>query len=402
MFNWIRNLGISWKVQVAPAFLILVLIGLGIYALQTLRANKASVDALVAGPIRQSELATDLNTAVWTAHAKLYRLAATAANEKDESKIQAVAKEATAASSRIEEALQAVASLDASSGMKPDAFAKLKASVAGYIKQSKNAIDMADGDAGSALMFIKGAERHFGEIADLTDDLILRSSDSRDREIARAGIRLDRQQFVLSIILAVVALVGVAVSFLIGRNISRPVVAMSSAMRELAVGNFAVQLPGLQRGDEVGQMARGVAEFKLQAIAKAEREAAEREGKTSELAAARRAELHNLADGFEAAVGIIIENVGAASGELENSAVTLTESSASTQELSTIVAGASEETSDNVQSVASATEEMAASVGEIGRPVRIPTRLPRKRSSRRNRPMRASPNCRWPPIASAM
>jgi methyl-accepting chemotaxis protein len=370
MFNWIRNLGISWKVQVAPAFLILVLIGLGIYALQTLRANKASVDALVAGPIRQSELATDLNTAVWTAHAKLYRLAATAANEKDESKIQAVAKEATAASSRIEEALQAVANLNASSGMKPEAFAKLKASVAGYIKQSKNAIDMADGDAGSALMFIKGAERHFGEIADLTDDLILRSSDSRDREIARAGIRLDRQQFVLSIILAVVALVGVVVSFLIGRNISRPVVAMSSAMRELAVGNFAVQLPGLQRGDEVGQMARGVAEFKLQAIAKAEREAAEREGKTSELAAARRAELHNLADGFEAAVGIIIENVGAASGELENSAVTLTESSASTQELSTIVAGASEETSANVQSVASATEEMAASVGEIGRQVR--------------------------------
>jgi methyl-accepting chemotaxis protein len=266
--------------------------------------------------------------------------------------------------------LQAVENAHIASGIKAEAFAKLKASVAGYIKQSNNAIEMADGDAGSALMFIKGAERHFGEIADLTDDLILRSSDSRDREIARAGIRLDQQQLMLSIILAVAAFAGVVVSFLIGRNISRPVVAMSSAMRELAVGNFAVQLPGLERGDEVGQMARGVAEFKLQAVAKAEREAAERESKTSELAATRRSELHNLADGFEAAVGIIIENVGAASNELENSAVTLTESSAATQELSTVVAGASEETSANVQSVASATEEMAASVGEIGRQVR--------------------------------
>jgi methyl-accepting chemotaxis protein len=370
MLSWIRNLGISWKVQVAPAFLILVLIGLGVYALQTLRANKASVDALVAGPIRQSELAAELNTAVWTAHAKLYRLAATAANEKDEAKIQAVAKEAATASAHVAESLQAVESAHIASGIKAEAFAKLKASVAGYIKQSNNAIEMADGDAGSALMFIKGAERHFGEIADLTDDLILRSSDSRDREIARAGIRLDQQQLMLSIILAVAAFAGVVVSFLIGRNISCPVVAMSSAMRELAVGNFAVQLPGLERGDEVGQMARGVAEFKLQAVAKAEREAAERESKTSELAATRRSELHNLADGFEAAVGIIIENVGAASNELENSAVTLTESSAATQELSTVVAGASEETSANVQSVASATEEMAASVGEIGRQVR--------------------------------
>ena len=84
MLNRIRNLGLSWKVQLAPAFLILVLVGLGAYALQTLRLNQASVDALMAGPVRQSELAADLNTTVWIAHAKLYRLAATAANEKDE------------------------------------------------------------------------------------------------------------------------------------------------------------------------------------------------------------------------------------------------------------------------------------------------------------------------------
>ncbi len=370
MLSRIGNLGISWKVQAAPAFLIFVLVGLGVYALQTLRTNKEGVDALVAGPIRQAELAADLNMAVWTAHAKLYRLAATAANEKDAGKIQAVAKEASAASARIAEALQSVEGAHLNSDIKADAFAKLKTSVAAYIKQSKNAIEMADGDAGSALLFIKSAERHFDQITDITDDLILRSSDGRDREIARAGIMLDRQQLLLSIILVVVACAGVAVSFLIGRNISRPVVAMSSAMRDLALGNFAVQLPGLERGDEVGQMARGVAEFKLQAIAKAEREAAERESRNSEAAAARRTELHHLADGFEAAVGGVIENLGVASGELETSAATLTESSAATQELSTIVAGASEETSANVQSVASATEEMAASVAEIGRQVR--------------------------------
>jgi len=378
MLRWIRNIGISWKVQVAPAFLVLVLIGLGVYALQTLRANQASVDALVAGPIRQSELAAELNTAVWTAHAKLYQLAAIAANEKDDKKIQAMAKEAAAASARTLEALKAVDAVQATSGMKAEAFAKLKASVDGYVKQSKNAIEMADGDAGSALMFIKGAERHFGDIADLTDDLILRSSSRRDREIARAGMRLDQQQLMLSIILLVAAFAGVVVSFFIGRNISRPVVAMSAAMRELAIGNFAVQLPGLDRGDEVGQMARGVAEFKVQAIAKAERELAERESKNGELAAARRAELHNLADGFEAAVGIIIENVGSASHELEKSAVTLTKTSSATQELSSIVASASEETSANVQSVASATEQMAASVGEIGRQVQDSNKVARE------------------------
>ena len=53
MLNRVRNIGLSWKVQIAPAFLIVVLVGLGAYALQTLRSNQASVDALMAGPVRQ-------------------------------------------------------------------------------------------------------------------------------------------------------------------------------------------------------------------------------------------------------------------------------------------------------------------------------------------------------------
>src|SRR3954467_8379631 len=367
MLNWIRNTGLSWKVQLAPAFLILVLVGLGAYALQTLRLNQASVDAVMAGPVRQSELVADLNTTVWIAHAKLYRLAATAANEKDEKKVQAVAKDASAAAARNSDALKAVETNQGA--IKAEAFEKLKTAVAGYLKQSKSAIEMADGDAGSALMFIKGAERNFFDIEKLADDLITASSDSKDREIARAGIKLDQQQMMLTLILLGVALAGSVVSFTIGRNISRPVIAMTRAMRKLAVGNFDVQLPGLERGDEVGQMARAVEEFKLQAIAKAERETAEREEKARELAAARRAELYNLADRFETAVGNIIENVSSASNELENSAMVLTRSSAATQQLSGVVAQASEETSSNVQSVASATEEMTTSINEIGRQV---------------------------------
>jgi methyl-accepting chemotaxis protein len=372
MLGWIKNISLSWKVQLAPAFLILVLVSVGAYALQALRSNQAAVDALFSGPVRQSELATELATTAWIAHAKLYRLAATAANEKDDKKIVAFAREASAAAVKVSDALKAVE--DAQGGLKAEAFAKLKAAVAGYLKQSNNAVEMADGDPGSALMFIKGAERNFAEIEKLTDDLIARNNDSKDREIARAGIRLEEEQFTLMGVL-VVAFAGIVFSFLIGRNISRPVVAMSKAMRELAMGNFEVRLPGLDRRDEVGQMAHAIQEFKVQAIAKAEEETAEREQKNRELAAARRAELHTLADSFEAAVGNIIENVGTASTELENSAVILTKSSAATQQLSTVVTAASEETSANVQSVASATEEMAGSINEIGRQVSDSNRI---------------------------
>jgi len=373
MFSWIKNIGLSWKVQLAPAFLVLVLVGAGAYALQALRSNQAAVDVLVAGPIRQSELVNDLTTAAWMAHARLYRLTATAANEKDEKKVEAMAKEASSSAARIPEALKEIEG--AHGDFKPETLEQLKAAVAAYLKKSKNAIEMADGDAGSALMFIKGAEQSFAAIEKLTDDLNARSSEGKDREIARAGMRLEQQQLTLMAVLAAVALAGIAFSFLIGRNISRPVVALSMAMRKLATGNFEVQLPGLDRGDEVGQMAHAVQEFKVQAVAKAERESAEREEKNREQQAARRLELHNLAERFEAAVGNIIENVSSASSELENSAVILTKSSTATQQLSMVVASASEETSTNVQSVASATEEMAGSINEIGRQVADSNRI---------------------------
>ena len=63
--------------------------------------------------------------------------------------------------------------------------------------------------------------------------------------------------------------------------------AMCNAMRELAAGNFDVVLPGLGRKDELGEMAGAVEEFKVQAVAKAERDAATQEAQNK--AAAPRA-----------------------------------------------------------------------------------------------------------------
>ncbi len=79
--------------------------------------------------------------------------------------------------------------------------------------------------------------------------------------------------------------------------------------------------------------------------------------------------MYQLADAFEEAVGEIVDAVSSASTELEASAGTLTSSASRAQELTTLVAAASEEASTNVQSVASATEEMSSSVNEISRQV---------------------------------
>jgi methyl-accepting chemotaxis protein len=172
----------------------------------------------------------------------------------------------------------------------------------------------------------------------------------------------------LILMLAIGGLVlGLVWAFMLGKGISRPIAAMCAAMRELAAGNFDVVLPGLGRRDELGEMAGAVEEFKVQAVAKAGRDAATQEAQNKAGAAARRTELIRFADEFESAVGAIVSNVSASAVQLESAAGTLTRTAETTQNLSSQVAGASEEASSNMQSVASATEELSASVDEIGR-----------------------------------
>jgi methyl-accepting chemotaxis protein len=165
-------------------------------------------------------------------------------------------------------------------------------------------------------------------------------------------------------------LLGCVWAFFLGKGISRPMTAMCNAMRKLAAGNFEVVLPGLGRKDELGEMAGAVEEFKVQAIARAERDAATQEAQNKAASEARRAELIRFADEFETAVGAIVANVSSSAVQLEAAAGTLTRTAETTQSLSSQVAGASEEASTNMQSVASATEELSASVDEIGRRVK--------------------------------
>jgi methyl-accepting chemotaxis protein len=172
-----------------------------------------------------------------------------------------------------------------------------------------------------------------------------------------------------------VSLLGLLIAFFIARGIAGPLSGLTSGMKELAGGNFGVILPGLDRKDEIGDMAQAVETFKVRAGEKA-RDEAEAKVKQDLIAAKqRRAEMNKLADDFEGAVGEIIETVSSASTELEASAGVLTATAVRSQELTTMVASASEEASTNVQSVASATEEMTSSVNEISRQVQESARI---------------------------
>jgi methyl-accepting chemotaxis protein len=180
----------------------------------------------------------------------------------------------------------------------------------------------------------------------------------------------------LLIMLAVAGIVlGGVLGFLIGQyGVARPIRAIVALLQQLASGNYDAAIHSDDRKDEVGDVAKAALVFKENGLAKIRMEAEQKDAE-KRAAVQRRADMLQLADRFEGAVGEIIETVSSASTELEASASTLTKTAERSQQVTTMVAAASEEASTNVQSVASATEELSSSVNEISRQVQESARI---------------------------
>jgi methyl-accepting chemotaxis protein len=188
-----------------------------------------------------------------------------------------------------------------------------------------------------------------------------------EAEIARGRIIL--------ISLAVVSL-GTALVigwYYVGRGVVRRLVHLQHSMKSIAAGDLKTEI-ATGGSDEIAEMAGALQVFKDNML-ESNRLRSERREADKKVHDQRKAEMRKLADEFEAAVGEIVQAVSSASTELEASATTLTTTAAHTQQLSGRVEAASQEASSNVKSVAAATEEMTASIAEIGQRVQESNRI---------------------------
>jgi methyl-accepting chemotaxis protein len=150
--------------------------------------------------------------------------------------------------------------------------------------------------------------------------------------------------------------------------------ANQSAMRQLSEGRLDALVTDHGRRDEIGSMARTLEVFRSNAQGMRQMEA-EKQHAEARATVSRKAELSQLADKFQTAIGDIVEAVNAASVKLESAARSLAATAETAQHRSSTVATAATEASTNVQSVAMASEELGSSVNEIARQVQDPSKI---------------------------
>lgn len=177
------------------------------------------------------------------------------------------------------------------------------------------------------------------------------------------------------ILVSVVAVMFMAVmGQLMSSALTKPLATMNDILQRLANGEKPEYIPHRERGDEIGDIAKAAAVFKENALEKERLQLAEA-ARIEQAAIDKKRAMHDLADRFEVKVQHIISTVASAATQLSQTAEQMVMLIQHTDNTVRTASGGANQTSDDVQSVAAAVEEMSASVSEISSQVQRSNQL---------------------------
>lgn len=251
---------------------------------------------------------------------------------------------------------------DASSTVKTEIDAVEKAYMKDYTALRTEIL--AAGETGE---YTLDSKSYFQKVTDAINTILKMSAEmgKASSELAATKASDAGFAFVLAVSLLVFSSLLCAISFWITlRRIVGPLSQMTGDMGRLADGDKSVEIQGLSRKDEIGDMAKAVQVFKENTIAM-DRMRSEQEELKARAEAEKKKAMMNLADNFESSVKNVVHIVSSAATEMQATAQTLSSTAEQTSQRACTVAAASEEATTNVQTVAAASEELSASISEI-------------------------------------
>ncbi|OHZ01970.1 hypothetical protein BC440_00505 [Thalassospira sp. MIT1004] len=180
---------------------------------------------------------------------------------------------------------------------------------------------------------------------------------------AEANAISQRSLMTTVVMFVVGALALLVLSVLLSKAIVRAIAGLTTKMTRLAHNDFDVDINEVNRADEIGEMGRAVLVFRENGIERVKLEAAQREA--DERRRKRLETQERYIREFDQAVVAVMAEVGGAVDQLHQVSNVLRKSADTAANQSLAVSSGTEEASANVQLVATAATELAASINEI-------------------------------------
>ena len=178
---------------------------------------------------------------------------------------------------------------------------------------------------------------------------------------------------VISLALLAAVLAGVGMAIALNFAVTRPLRRTTQTMSRLAEGDTDVDIDGIGRGDEIGDMSRTMQVFRDNAVERLRLQTETEQ--EQQLRAERQARIETLISGFREKATEVLSSVAETAHTLDGTAQDLSAIASQNSSLAESTYGVTDEATQNVQTVASAAEELAASIHEISRQVNQTTQV---------------------------
>ncbi len=169
--------------------------------------------------------------------------------------------------------------------------------------------------------------------------------------------------FAVLTIIGVMLVIFAFTGWVIYARVVAPLDVLKRVMNALSSGDLDVEVPGMEKRDEFGEMGRAAGVFK-EAARVQEKSMSQREADAA-THAARAGAIDALCNTFDEAVAVVLNDVSSASSKLEETAISMSGTADTASRRSDVVANSVHQASSNVETVAAASEELSASIHEI-------------------------------------
>ena len=163
----------------------------------------------------------------------------------------------------------------------------------------------------------------------------------------------------------VVVVIGVLI---ISRSVARPLAVITATIKRVAEGAENVEVPHIDRADEIGALARAIRIF--QGAMDGNRSLNTQVLQDSKAREQRAGHIEASVESFRVAIGGVLRAVTDNASAMRDTAQSISRVASDASARAVAASGATEQASSNVNAVAGAAEELSASVEEIGRQVR--------------------------------
>lgn len=252
---------------------------------------------------------------------------------------------------------------------------------------------MLELDFNSAVAFVAPFQANYRQLNTLISEIVAKNvnrSEQAADKAAQDGAAAIRT-ILITILVATLAVAGIA--FVLARATVGSIRDIAGATLSLAEGNLDIDLEALRRQDELGDISRSLITFKQNAIEnqrlqqeqveaearrreqerkaeeqrrQAEEDQRRREAELAETAQRqRREEMLKLSADFESSMLQVVDILLGAAAEMEKSAAVMSDEASKAMEKSDVATAASKQSSENTQTVASAAQQLYASIKEI-------------------------------------